>query len=454
MTSKTVRIGGASGFWGDSAIATPQLLAVPGLQYLVYDYLAETTMAILARARAKDPKLGYATDFVSAAMAPHLKDILAKGVRVIANAGGLNPQACRDALLEVARAQGLEPRIAVVSGDDVLESFEGWRAAGLKDMHTGDAPPAQLMSANAYVGAQGIARALDLGADIVIAGRCVDSAVVVGALAHEFGWQWDDWNRLAAGTLAGHVIECGAQATGGLFTDWAQVPDWANIGYPVIDCSDDGSFVLSKPAGTGGLIHPGAVSEQVLYEVGDPANYLMPDVTCDFRGVQVVAIDGEQVRVSGARGRAPTPHYKANGTWRNGFQINLMMAIRGINAPAKARKTAEALLERTRRHDARARHGRLSRDGGRAARLRSALRRAFARAAHPRGSAAHRGAARRPEGIGLPAARMRLGRHLDGAGHALVLLGARGHPAGGRGVLLPRGQGGGADAGRVRRPRR
>ncbi len=349
MTTKTIRIGGASGFWGDSAIATPQLLAVPGLQYLVYDYLAETTMAILARARAKDPKLGYATDFVLAAMAPHLKDILAKGVRVIANAGGLNPQACRDALLEVARAQGLEPRIAVVSGDDVLESFEGWRAAGLKDMHTGDAPPAQLMSANAYVGAQGIARALDLGADIVIAGRCVDSAVVVGALAHEFGWQWDDWNRLAAGTLAGHVIECGAQATGGLFTDWAQVPDWANIGYPVIDCSDDGSFVLSKPAGTGGLIHPGAVSEQVLYEVGDPANYLMPDVTCDFRGVQVVAIDGEQVRVSGARGRAPTPHYKANGTWRNGFQINLMMAIRGINAPAKARKTAEALLERTRR---------------------------------------------------------------------------------------------------------
>ncbi|MBB3179309.1 acyclic terpene utilization AtuA family protein [Variovorax sp. Sphag1AA] len=346
--SRTIRIGGASGFWGDSAIATPQLLAVPGMQYLVYDYLAETTMSILARARAKDPALGYATDFVHAAMAPNLAAICEKGVRVIANAGGLNPQACRDALSDAAKKQGLSPRIAIVTGDDVMPQFEQLRSQGVVDLHTGEAPPAELYSANAYVGARGIAQALALGADIVITGRCVDSAVVVGVLAHEFGWRWDDWNRIAAGTLAGHVIECGAQATGGLFTDWQQVPDWANMGYPVIDCAEDGSFMLTKPEGTGGLVHPGAVAEQILYEVGDPANYLMPDVTCDFRQVQVQALDANAVRVSGARGRAPTATYKANGTWRDGYQLQLMMAIRGIDAPAKARKTADALLERTR----------------------------------------------------------------------------------------------------------
>lgn len=346
--ARTIRIGGASGFWGDSAIATPQLLEVPGLQYLVYDYLAETTMSILARARARDAALGYATDFVHAAMAPHLGQILARGIRVIANAGGLNPQACRDALMEAAARQGLTPRVAVVSGDDVLPAFEGWRAAGLTGLYTGAAPPAELMSANAYTGAQGIARALAMGADIVITGRCVDSAVVVGALAHEFGWQWNDWDRLAAGTLAGHVIECGAQATGGLFTDWQRVPDWDRIGYPVIDCAEDGSFVLTKPEHTGGLVDPAAVAEQVLYEVGDPGNYLMPDVTCDFRMVRAELLAPGQVRVHGARGRPPGASYKANGTWQDGYQISLMMAIRGIDAPAKARRTAHALLARTR----------------------------------------------------------------------------------------------------------
>lgn len=345
---RTVRIGGASGFWGDSAIATPQLLQVPGLQYLVYDYLAETTMSILARARSKDPQLGYATDFVQAAMAPNLAQILAQGVRVIANAGGLNPAACRDALWAAAQAQGLSPRIAVLSGDDVLPQFEALRAQGLRELSSGAVPPAVLSSANAYVGARGIADALALGADIVVTGRCVDSAVVVGALAHEFGWDWQDWDRLAAGTLAGHVIECGAQATGGLFTDWQQVPGWDNMGYPVIDVAEDGSFVLSKPEGTGGLVHPGAVSEQVLYEVGDPGNYLMPDVTCDFRQVRVQAGAPGSVQVSGARGRPPTASYKASATWRDGYQLQVMMAIRGIAAPAKAHKTAEALLARTR----------------------------------------------------------------------------------------------------------
>lgn len=347
--SRSVRIGGASGFWGDSAMATPQLLAVPGLQYLVYDYLAETTMSIMSRARAKSPDLGYATDFVNSAMAPHLDEILRRGIRVVANAGGLNPQACCDALLAVAERQGLRPKIAVVDGDDIMASMPRWCAQGLKDMHTQEAPPERLMSANAYVGAQGIARALSWGADIVITGRCVDSAVVVGPLVHEFNWSWSDWDRLASATLAGHVIECGAQATGGLFTDWQLVRDWDRMGYPVIDCTDDGSFVVSKPEGTGGLIHPAAVAEQILYEVGDPGAYLMPDVTCDFRQVRTEALDADHVRVSGARGRPPGTHYKCNGTWLDGHQIALALAIRGIDASEKAKRTAEALLARTRR---------------------------------------------------------------------------------------------------------
>lgn len=345
---RTIRIGGASGFWGDSCIATPQLLQVPSMQYLVYDYLAETTMAIMARARSKNPALGYATDFVSIAMAPNLGDIAAKGIKVVSNAGGINPSACAEALRHEAEAQGLSLRVAVVTGDDVSEVFATLRAEGLKDMFSGEVPPENLSSANAYTGARGIAQALRMGADIVVTGRCVDSAVVVGILAHEFDWNWNDWDRLAAGTLAGHLIECGAQATGGLFTDWQQVPDWAHMGYPVIDCDADGSFTLSKPEGTGGLIHRGAVSEQVLYEVGDPASYLMPDVTCDFREVVVETIDADHVRLYGAKGRAPTNSLKANGTYVDGYQLQVMMAIRGIDAPAKARKTAEALLLRTR----------------------------------------------------------------------------------------------------------
>ena len=344
---KHVRIGGACGFWGDSAMATPQLLQVPGLQYLVYDYLAETTMAILAKARAKDPALGYATDFVQAVMVPHLKAIHERGIKVIANAGGLNPEGCRDALLQVAQAQGIALRVAVVTGDDLMPQVATLQVQGVRTT-TNTLLPEYPLSANAYVGARGIAQALAAGADVVITGRCVDSAVVLGALVHEFGWSWQDWDRLSAGTLAGHLIECGAQATGGLFTDWQQVPDWANIGYPVIDVHEDGSLDLRKPEGTGGLIHPGAVAEQILYEVGDPANYLMPDVCCDWRHVQVTLTHHDTVNVRGARGLPAPTHYKANATWQDGYQLQLMMAIRGIDAPLKAERTAQALLARSR----------------------------------------------------------------------------------------------------------
>jgi len=348
MSEQTIRIGGAAGFWGDSAIATPQLLAVPELDYLVFDYLAETTMAILQRARMKDAALGYATDFVSAVVKPHLGECLARGIRLIANAGGLNPLGCRDAILAAAKEAGLAPKVAVVLGDDLLSQIETLRAQGVREIQQGTPLPAKVLSANAYLGAQPIAAALAAGADIVVTGRCVDSAVTLGAAAHAFGWDWRDWDRLAQASLAGHLIECGAQATGGLFTDWIDVPDWANIGYPLVEMHADGSFELTKPAGTGGAVSVGAAAEQMLYEIGDPANYALPDVACDFRRVQIEGSGPERVRVSGALGRAPSPRYKVSATWQDGYQINILMAIRGIAARAKAQKTADALIERTR----------------------------------------------------------------------------------------------------------
>ncbi|MGH8619233.1 MAG: acyclic terpene utilization AtuA family protein [Burkholderiales bacterium] len=339
---RTVRIGGAGAMWGDSEIATPQLLAVGNLDYLVYDYLAETTMAIMARARAKNPAYGYATDFVTTILAQHLPEIARRGIRVVANAGGLNPLACRDAILKLAASLNLSVKVAAVTGDDLLPQAAALRAQG--------APlPETLVSLNAYLGAAPIAAALAAGAQIVVTGRCVDSAVVLGPLVHEFGWRWDDYDRLAAGTLAGHVVECGAQATGGLFTDWESVPDWANIGYPLIECAADGSFIVTKAPGTGGLVAPLAVAEQILYEIGDPAAYAMPDVICDLRAVRVETDGPERVRVTGARGRPPGDRLKCSATFMDGYRLDVIMAIRGIDAVTKARKTADALLARSRR---------------------------------------------------------------------------------------------------------
>ncbi|MHA7602408.1 acyclic terpene utilization AtuA family protein [Alicycliphilus sp. T452] len=343
--NQTVLIGGASGFWGDSQIAVPQLLRQPGLQYLVFDYLAETTMSILQRARLRAPELGYATDFVTAAVGPHLREIKAKGVRLVSNAGGLNPAGCRDAILALAREQGVDLKVAIVTGDDVLDlqpRFEPW-----DDEATADLPA--LMSANAYLGAAPVAQALASGADIVVTGRCVDSASLLGIAIHEFGWRMTDYDRLAQASLAGHLVECGAQATGGLFTDWEQVPDWSDIGYPLVRLQADGSFELSQPEGAGGLVTRQTVGEQLLYEIGDPAAYELPDVVCDFTQVAITDLDGGRVRVQGARGRAPGGRYKVTATYQQGWHIAIMMAIRGQRALAKAQRTADALLARTRR---------------------------------------------------------------------------------------------------------
>lgn len=345
---RTVTIGGASAMWGDSAIATPQLLSVPDLDYLVYDYLAETTMSILAGAREKSPGGGYAADFVTGVVAPHLETIAARGIRVVSNAGGLNPLACARAIETLASERGLVIRVAAITGDDVL-NLAG-EILG-RDAHDASGPhlPETLLSANAYLGAPPIAAALAQGAQIVVTGRVVDSALVVAPLAYEHGWAWSDFDRLAQGTLAGHVIECGAQATGGLFTDWTEVPAWDDVGYPVLECASDAAFVVSKPAGTGGLVTTSTVAEQIVYEISDPARYEMPDVVCDLRRVRVEPAGEGRVRVLGARGQPPSSRLKVSATCRDGFQLDTMLAIRGIEAPAKARRTADALLKRTRR---------------------------------------------------------------------------------------------------------
>lgn len=346
--AKSVRIGGASAFWGDSSVGPVQLVTKGRVDYLVFDYLAELTMSIMAAARLKDPEAGYATDFVSVAMRSVLPQIERQGIRVVSNAGGINPRACARALEALAIELGLSLRIAVVLGDDVMPLLPQLQAEEVLEMSSGQPLPKRIVSANAYLGALPIKAALDGGAQIVITGRCVDSAVTLGVLMHKFGWAEDDYDRLAAGSLAGHIIECGCQATGGLFTDWQLVPDWAHIGYPVIECAEDGSFVVSKPEGTGGLVNAAVVTEQLLYEIGDPARYRLPDVVCDFRAVHMLERGAHRVEVRGARGRAPSEHYKVSATYIDGYRCTAQLSIVGFDAAAKAQRTGEAILERTR----------------------------------------------------------------------------------------------------------
>ncbi|MEJ8827299.1 acyclic terpene utilization AtuA family protein [Variovorax humicola] len=346
---KIVRIGGASGFWGDSMVAAPQLVKLGRLDYLVFDYLAETTMAILASARAKKPEMGYATDFVDIAMKSVLAEVKRQGIKVISNAGGINPQGCADALQALAVAEGVTLRIAVVEGDDVSAQMPALRESRVKDMFTGEMLPERVLSANAYLGALPVAAALAAGADVVITGRCVDSAVTLGPLMHEFGWTSTDYDLLASGSLAGHIIECGCQATGGLHTDWEDIPDWANMGYPIVECHADGSFVVTKPEGTGGKVVRANVVEQMLYEIGDPAAYMLPDVTCDFRDVVIEQEVENRVRVGPAKGRAPSSSYKVSATQLDGFRCAGSMVIIGIDAEKKARRTAQAIIERASR---------------------------------------------------------------------------------------------------------
>jgi hypothetical protein len=348
MARDRVRIGCASAFWGDSSAGAEQLVRRGDIDFLVFDYLAEITMSLLARARARKPELGYVPDFVDA-IAPLLREIKEKRIRLVSNAGGINPLAAAAALRRKAEEAGVALAIAVVTGDDLSDRVQELHAAGVTEMFSGAALPEKLTTMNAYLGAQPIALALDRGADVVITGRCVDSAVVLGPLVHAFGWSWADYDKLAQGSLAGHLLECAAQVTGGLFTDWRDVPGWDDMGMPIAACSADGSFVITKPPGTGGLVSPLSVGEQMLYEIGDPGSYILPDVVCDFRDVRMVSCGADEVRVTGARGRPPTPTVKVSATWHDGYRVIGTLTIGGYEAAAKAQRTGEAIFQRVRR---------------------------------------------------------------------------------------------------------
>ena len=346
--SKKIRIGGASGFWGDSVIATPQLLNGNNLDFIVYDYLAEITMSILARARAKDPEKGYALDFVSSVLKLNLRQIADQKIKVISNAGGVNPEACAEAIRLLLNELKIDLKVSVVLGDDLMSQIDNF--SDIKEMYSNELFPQKdkVASINAYLGAFPIAKALDDGADIVITGRSVDSAVTLAACIHSFGWTSNEYDKLAGGSLAGHIIECGTQSTGGNFTDWELVAnDLHNIGYPIVEVDQNGEFDCEKSNNSSGIVNFGTVAEQMLYEIGDPQAYILPDVVCDFSNVKIQEKEKNIVSVSGVKGYPATTEYKVCATFADGFRAGHVCSFVGVDAAKKARTYGNAIFDRS-----------------------------------------------------------------------------------------------------------
>lgn len=351
---KTVRIGNGQGFWGDSVDAPVELLRGGEIDYLGMDYLAEVTLSIMMRQKLKNPETGYATDFINFVRRV-LPELVERNVRVICNAGGLNPQGARAKVFEVARELGVSGfKVGVVEGDDILPRLPDLIASGhpLANMETGE-PLAPIVdrvtSANAYLGARGVVEALDQGALIVLCGRITDTALALAPMAHEFGWDFEDWDRMSSGTIAGHIIECGAQCTGGNFSRWWEVPDLWNVGYPIVEASEDGTFVVTKHEGTGGMVTVDTVSEQLLYEMGDPNEYIGPDCVADFTSVQLEQAGKDRVRVSGITGKPRTPSLKVSASYLDGFKATGQLTVSGPRAVEKARLAADTIWKRLER---------------------------------------------------------------------------------------------------------
>ena len=351
--TRTVRVAAGQGFWGDWLEAPRRQVEGGDIDYLMLDYLAEVTMSILQKQKERDPAMGYARDFVGA-VESILPGVTKRGVRVVANAGGVNPPACAAAVLAVAAKHGARGglRVGVITGDDLLPRIDELIASGhaLANMETGDALDTvrdRVLSANAYIGSVPIVEALRQGANIVITGRSTDTALTMAPLRFEFGWGDTEWNRLAAGIIAGHIIECGAQCSGGncLF-DWRGVPDLANIGYPIVEGCADGTFVVTKHPGTGGRISVPSVTEQLVYEMGDPRSYITPDVIADFTTIHVEQLGPDRVRVSGIQGRPPTDKLKVSIAYRAGFKAVGTLVYAWPEALEKAQVADRVLRER------------------------------------------------------------------------------------------------------------
>ena len=342
---KKVRIGCASAFWGDTSTAAKQLVEKGNLNYLVFDFLAEVTMSILAGAKKKDPQKGYASDFITQ-ISPLLEMIKQDGIKVLSNAGGINPIACKAMMKDAVEKAGIDMEIAIVTGDDLTPELQNLKKLGITEMESDSSIPDSCLSINAYLGAPAIAQALGQGADIVITGRCVDSALVLAPLMHEFDWKDSDYDLLASGSLAGHIIECGAQCTGGNFTDWKDIEGYHDMGFPIVEVEQNGDFIVSKPNATGGMVTFGTVAEQFLYEIGDPAEYMLPDVVCDFKNVTIKDLGKDRVLVSGASGSSPTDQYKVSATYMNGYRVAGTLVIGGKNAKEKGTRIANAIIKK------------------------------------------------------------------------------------------------------------
>lgn len=354
--SRTIRVASGQGFWGDRLSAPAEQVRRGPIDYLMLDYLAEVTMSIMQKQRSRDPSQGYARDFVPL-MGEILRDCLDKGIRVVANAGGVNPGACRDGVVAEAKAAGLagRARVGVVTGDDVLDRLEDLIGRGheLRNLDTG-APLTDVLdrvqSANAYIGARPIVDALAQGATVVITGRSTDTALTYAPMIHAFGWRPDAYDRLAAGVVAGHINECGAQASGGnSLVAWEDIPDLDDVGYTIIEASDDGTFVVTKHEGTGGRVTPAVVAEQIVYELGDPAEYITPDVIADFTTIQLEDVGADRVRVHGVRGRAPTDKLKVSISYHAGYKAVGTLVYGWPDAVAKAQEADRIVRRRLER---------------------------------------------------------------------------------------------------------
>jgi hypothetical protein len=350
---KTIRIANGQGFWGDWLEAPVELVRRGPIDYLTLDYLAEITMSIMQKQRARDPRSGYARDFV-AMIERILPDIVEKNIRVVANAGGVNPQACRDAVIDAARRAGLggKLKVGVIAGDDIMNRLDDLIARGieLKNLDTGEplsAVRSLVQSANVYLGGRQVADCLDLGAQIIIAGRVTDTGLALGPMIHEFRWGETDWDLLAAGTIAGHTVECGAQATGGnCLVDWETIPNLSDIGYPIIEAREDGSFTITKHEGTGGRVTVASIKEQLVYEMGDPRSYITPDCIADFTSIDLEQTGEDRVRFSGIKGRPATDMYKVSISYSAGWKAVGSLVYGWPDALKKAQAADRVLRER------------------------------------------------------------------------------------------------------------